>query len=349
MCNDEWKVTSMNNRVDFYTAPQRTFPFPTTPNGWYRMVYSDELAPGQLTTVRYFDRDLVVYRGEDGVARTVDAYCRHLGAHLGFGGKVQGGDIVCPFHGWSWNGATGRCTHIPYSKTPPSAVLQPHWQTIERNGYVAIWYHRGGAEPDYEIPVIKETSDPDYFLLARRRMVVNSHLQEIYENVVDFAHLSHLHKMDIQKVNWEPLGDPNSPVVRLTIDMKRDSAQSAEGGETTIEAFMYGPGLQATYLRGRITGITVNGLTPIEGNKVEISHSYYVHRHCDATQQEVEAFFEYYYQDHALDVNIWDHKVHLENPALVKNDGDIHRFRKWFTQFYAAAPVAANVVRMQGS
>ena len=31
-----------------------------------------------------------------------DAYCPHLGAHLGHGGIINGECIECPFHAWRW-------------------------------------------------------------------------------------------------------------------------------------------------------------------------------------------------------------------------------------------------------
>ena len=56
-----------------------------------------------------------MFRGEDGRAHVVDAYCPHLGANLGVGGTVKGSCIECPFHGWAFDGDTGKCTHIPYA------------------------------------------------------------------------------------------------------------------------------------------------------------------------------------------------------------------------------------------
>ena len=60
---------------------KREFPFPI-PNGWFSVSCSDELAAGDVKLLRYFGEDLVLFRGEDGVAHVLDAYCPHLGAHL---------------------------------------------------------------------------------------------------------------------------------------------------------------------------------------------------------------------------------------------------------------------------
>ena len=45
------------------------FPMQRYPNGWFQVAYSDELEPGQVVPLRYFGRDLVLFRGSDGEAR----------------------------------------------------------------------------------------------------------------------------------------------------------------------------------------------------------------------------------------------------------------------------------------
>ena len=75
------------------------FPFGFA-NSWYMMLYSDELARGEVRPLHYLGRELVAFRGEDGAAHVFDAYCPHLGAHLGRGGKVIGDELQCPFHAW---------------------------------------------------------------------------------------------------------------------------------------------------------------------------------------------------------------------------------------------------------
>ena len=52
-----------------------------------------------------------------GIVRIVDAYCPHLGANMAAGGKVVRSDCLeCPFHGWKFDGETGKLVDIPYSK-----------------------------------------------------------------------------------------------------------------------------------------------------------------------------------------------------------------------------------------
>ena len=90
---------------------------PVYPNGWFVMLYSDQLKSGGVQEVSALGLNLVAWRGESGKAYVADAYCPHLGAHLGVGGKVAGECITCPFHGWQFQGETGCLAKIPYSET----------------------------------------------------------------------------------------------------------------------------------------------------------------------------------------------------------------------------------------
>ena len=84
----------------------RRFPFPI-PFGWFQVAFPDDLAPGEVTALRYWSRDLVLWRSMDGAFHLQDAYCAHLGAHIGIGGKVdaqpvlslatEGGDVAGEF------------------------------------------------------------------------------------------------------------------------------------------------------------------------------------------------------------------------------------------------------------
>ena len=53
------------------------FPFPV-PYGWFHAGYSAEITAGEVKPVRYFGRDLALWRDQDGNVRLQDAYCPHL-------------------------------------------------------------------------------------------------------------------------------------------------------------------------------------------------------------------------------------------------------------------------------
>ena len=111
------------------TSPRCPLPMPW---GWFQVLYSDELAVGESKPLRCFDQELVIFRTDSGAAKVLDAYCPHMGAHLGYGirdqagggSRVVGESIECPFHGWRYNGE-GECTHVPYAKSLPPRVANP--------------------------------------------------------------------------------------------------------------------------------------------------------------------------------------------------------------------------------
>jgi hypothetical protein len=89
-----------------------------------------------------------------------------------------------------------------------------------------------------------------------------------------------------------------------------------------------------------MTGVSVNSLTPIGDEKVEVGHAYYIEKSDPASEKEVEEFWDYYMDDHALDFQIWNNKRYLDRPVLAAGDGDVASFRRWFQQFYPATATA---------
>ena len=124
-----------------------------------------DLAVGEVKPARYFGQDLAVWRGEDGQARMVDAYCKHLGAHMGHGGKVHGNLLECPFHAWRYDGEKGVVKEIPYAKAIPPQVKRKctrTWHIREANQWLWMWYHPEDAAPLYDVVHLPEASDPEW-------------------------------------------------------------------------------------------------------------------------------------------------------------------------------------------
>ena len=115
------------------------YPFPI-PFGWFQVVWGDELPVGEAKAAFYFDRHLVIWRDDSGEAHVQDAFCPHLGAHLGHGGVVEGCEIRCPFHGWKFD-AEGTNTDIPYADRTNQKGRINTYPVVERNGVVLAWYH----------------------------------------------------------------------------------------------------------------------------------------------------------------------------------------------------------------
>lgn len=95
------------------SAPGESDPSPFgLPSGWWPVAHSYEVQqhPGAF---RLGTRALAVYRDLTGTVRAVEDRCPHRRLPLSMGRLTEDGSIQCPYHGWSFDGATGRCTAIP--------------------------------------------------------------------------------------------------------------------------------------------------------------------------------------------------------------------------------------------
>ncbi len=312
------------------------------PFGWFFVAYCDELAIGEVRPLHYFGRDLVLFRNAEGVPGLLDAYCPHLGAHLGYGGRIEGDSIRCPFHAWAFR-PDGFCSSIPYARVMPpitkrEAIARPYPVT-EANGVVWAWYHPAGIAPLFDVMLIPEFSEPGWAPQTRREWSFASNPQEIAENGVDVAHFEFVHRLEAV-----PEGK-----TRYDRHVRRSEAHGErlvtfpDGAQKIVPSSVHtvqnGAGQKTTHLSALNTLALQVLVTPVEADRVEL-------RFCFTHPQVEPGSFE----DQMLqaqiagtcgqtgvegDIPIWDKKIHRVRPLLCDGDGPILRFRHFFEQFYA--------------
>lgn len=167
---------------------ERREPAPTRDH-WYVVTASRRLSAGPVG-VRLFDLSLVVFRGSDGKPHALLDRCCHRAVRLSLG-WVEGGTIVCRYHGWRYDG-DGRCVHIPSlikdQHIPPAARV-PSFPCVERNGYVWVW--PGEEKSDLAAP----PPIPEFGLHRWVQGVVPMRCTatKILENNMDWCHPSFAH------------------------------------------------------------------------------------------------------------------------------------------------------------
>jgi len=315
------------------------FPFPRYPNGWFQIAYSDEVKPGGVVPLRYFGRDLVLFRSEAGAAHVLDAHCPHLGAHLGYGGTVKDGCIQCPFHAWRFDGA-GACVQVPYAaRIPPRARIRP-WDVRDVNGLLLVWYHAEGRPPAWDIEPTPEYASPEWTPYEMRRWKIRTHNQEMAENAVDSAHFHYVHgtvemPTSTASVEGHVLRVASDTLMRTPMGKVRGQVQSAS----------YGFGYSLTRFTGLVETLLLAGVTPIDEEFVDVRFSFTVKKlpSGDATSTVGQAFIREIERQLGQDIPIWENKVYVNPPLVVEADGPIGLFRRWTKQFYAdPAESAAN-------
>jgi nitrite reductase/ring-hydroxylating ferredoxin subunit len=309
------------------------YPFPASPNGWFSIGTSEDLARGNVTAVRYLDRDLVLFRGDDGGARVFDAHCPHLGAHLGVGGRVCGDGIVCPFHGWCFDGQ-GRLVEVPGLDRPPRAVASA-WDVCERNGRIFVWHHAGGAPPSFEVTAYRE--DPAAWTPWRCNTYrVRVHVQDLTENIIDRSHFSSVHDMaPPQQEHFKVSFCGASMVVEQSLKI---TAVSEAGFEVNTTTTTCGPGIVAIEVnQDPIEMLTYITQTPIDQEFTEVCLLFSMKRLPDAgaTASISELNDQITNLQFSQDVPIWENKIYRERPMVTKVDGPVVQYRRWFRQFYS--------------
>jgi nitrite reductase/ring-hydroxylating ferredoxin subunit len=308
----------------------RRFPFPI-PNGWFAVAWSDELTAGDVKPLFYLDRQLVLFRTVRGDARLFDAYCPHLGAHLGHGGKVVGETLQCPFHGWRYDGS-GQCVEVPYAKKIPARARVEAYRVVERYGLVFAWHHLEDEPPFYEIPELPELEDPAWIPPVHRDWKVETAIQEMAENDHDNAHFPVVHGGEYlpTQVSYQGLTKiAVSPTARTLPDGRKQ--------ETELVRKNYGLGLATVETRG-VPGagfFMLSSVTPIDAERVHMRWALTVTK--NVADSMGDAFIQGLSEGMGVtaDIPIWEHKRYLARPVLCDGDGPIAEFRRWARQFYS--------------
>jgi nitrite reductase (NADH) small subunit len=78
-------------------------------NDWIRVAAADECPPGSVVE-RLAGDQIVAIANIDGVWHALDGLCSHQGGPVGKG-TLSGSRLICPWHGWEYDVATGQhCT-----------------------------------------------------------------------------------------------------------------------------------------------------------------------------------------------------------------------------------------------
>jgi nitrite reductase/ring-hydroxylating ferredoxin subunit len=173
---------------------------------WFPIALSSDLDKGQLIGCSFLDGRVVVYRGDDGVARVMSAYCPHMGADLSIG-KVVGDRLQCAFHKWEYDN-DGWCVKTGVGDPAPPAACLFRFPTQERFGLIWVF---NGEEPlwdlfDFEVPDSQLAFAPFCTDVFTCDPWVNA------ANTPDIQHIKAVHGIRFpagdphELVEWEPYG-----------------------------------------------------------------------------------------------------------------------------------------------
>lgn len=314
----------------------RGFPYRSHPTGWFQMGWSADFPEEQAQPLTLFSQELVAYRGASGTIRVFDAFCPHFGAHLGHGGCVEGDDIICPFHGWRFDG-DGANVEVPYSSRGKTANRLASWTVFECDGLVFVWHDSEGGPPRWDPPTA--LGDQAVYPRDTLRTSLRMFPQMMVENAADLAHLKYVHRARTV---------PELESVQIEGPVFRNRAVYPAGGHLTNE--LNGVGIARSEFRDVFAGIdgglVLTGATPTYGEHSAFFVSFWVLRSPDETVPEdpdeypapVKRFYDAQRTQGDPDWRIWENMRWNDRPATTPEEREVFRsLRQWAKQFYPDA------------
>ncbi len=329
------------------------------PEGWYFLTSRHALLKAKLIQKTWMGENIVVWCDEDGRVCVAEAYCPHLGAHLGpdAGGRVCDGRLVCPFHLFEFD-TSGQCVATPFAPAPRAARLQV-FETREIAGLIFAWWGIGGREPQWHLP----TDEPDqagWSQLAVWTHRFPGHPQETTENSVDLGHFRTVHGYhSVARI------EPVSVEGHYLLSRFNFKTDRSFGGITflaldlTATTHVHGLGYSFVETREHSIGMDLRVwilATPVDGSLIDLSVVSQIGgirspgrlipglgllppRLRTPVMNKILALMQR--RDVLQDVTIWSRKKYRPRPRLCRSDGEIMQYRSYCAQFYSAPPLAA--------
>jgi len=344
------------------------------PAGWYPLCWSHEVKRGEVIQRNALGKSFAIFRGDlNGEVGVLDAYCPHLGSNLAVGGTVCNDQLRCPFHLWSFD-KEGKCTNIPYlkSRKMPSNANATAYPSTEYHDMICVYF--GGPLPWYHLPIQEDLLDSTkyHFVGSLDYGSINMHIQEFAENAADWMHFSPIHgrmmipftQIEIPLIHkW--LTIHHDPDTHVGGGKGKDSeAIKLNGYGPDGKHFLYfvnrshlqwnGQSIPNSHGNACITfcgpaGICIFRFTiPAVDPDAEIM---LFHTHLPLDEMNLRVRFHWYASKRlpkllvwyvvgnwisqwTNDIMIWENKILLNKPCLVKGDGPIFKVRRWWRQFY---------------
>jgi phenylpropionate dioxygenase-like ring-hydroxylating dioxygenase large terminal subunit len=161
---------------------------------WYPICLSSDVAAGAIVGKSFLDGRVVVFRGQDGVAQVVSAYCPHLGADLSVGCVVEN-RVRCAFHHWQFD-RRGDCVRAGMGEPPPHGAALFSYPTTERYGIVWAF---NGESPWFRLPDLLYPDEDLAFKNLIYPEVFNVDPWVGSANPADFQHLQTVHGFTFDK------------------------------------------------------------------------------------------------------------------------------------------------------
>jgi 3-ketosteroid 9alpha-monooxygenase subunit A len=299
-------------------------------HGWHQMAFERELRD-RITPVSLGQLPLVLIKDRERV-RAVDAACPHRGAHLGYGGRIDGEVIVCPFHGHRVGlGAESDCRYKVHE-----------YRTLTVGGLVFLLLderHENG------LSTLLEELNRTHFFVQGFTLTANAPAELVVENGFDPGHFECVHALKSRPSLRLLEGNKGELIVHSTFETAAfDSNWHRDGNGHTSTAIgfvatVFSPNLCISRLgAGEDEHFVISGATPNGDGGCTIRVSVAVRARADGrppSEQTIRSLLRDSKLAYEQDMVIWEHRVHDAPSRFDEDDGlviEFHRYCKRFAQ-----------------
>jgi len=298
--------------------------------GWHQIAFERELRD-RLTPAALGHLPLVLIRDQDRV-HAVDAVCPHRGAHLAYGGKLDGDAIVCPFHGH----------RIGIGETPGCEYMVRRYRTLTVGGLVFVL---PDERHDNGFTALMEELNRTHFFVQGFTLVAHAPAELVVENGFDRRHFEFVHAL--KSTPNLRLGPGGHGELVIQGDFQAAAFESnwhpgGEGQASTEIGFLarvFSPNVCVSRLgEGESEHLVISGATPNGDGRCTIRVSVAVRARSDGrppSESAIRALLRDSKLAYEQDLAIWEHRVH-DAPSRFDDEDDLviefHRFCKNFLE-----------------
>lgn len=297
-------------------------------SGWFSVAFERDLQ-GPLTPALIGDTRLVLVRDERGV-RAFGADCPHRGAHLAYGGRLEGEGIICPFHGY----------RIGLGQAGSEGFCVAAHPTLLVGGVVFV---RLGAQDDRGFSDAVQALDASHLIVPGFEMPVRVAAELVIENAFDQRHFSSVHHISTYPfhVETEPAGNL---LLRSTFRFPSTGWLKDRQGSAFLEvpftARTFSPGIIISHLGGDTPYTVMTTATPQPDGSCMIRLAVALPRPQDGPPPN-EQFARYLITQSRKgltdDQVMWEHLSPSAPQRLTRHDHPVEAFQTFCRSFKAAA------------
>jgi nitrite reductase/ring-hydroxylating ferredoxin subunit len=273
-----------------------------------------------------------------------DAVCPHRGAHLGYGGRVEGETIVCPFHG----------RRIALGCRDDQAYCVRRYRTLTAGGLVFVLLDE---HHEYGLTSFLQTLDATHVFVPGFALKTHAPAAIVVENGFDPRHFQSVHGLQSAPTLMMSSGEQGELLMEGTFHA--DAFNAAWHGESDGDdarfgflARIYSPNLCISRLGdGESEHYVISGASPDDDGTATIRVSVAVA--ADATgrppsETAIRALLRDSRLAYEQDLMIWEHRVHDAPERLAADDQLILAYYDFCSRFLECerdAPILSHQLR----